>query len=85
MVELINDPSIDSIYIPLHYEYALASLRAGKHVLLEKPSVSNASEARFLFDFHKSLSSKAPVLLEAFHPLFHPAFQLFSPISIERI
>src|SRR4051794_27462842 len=85
MAELIDDPSINAIYIPLpnglHYEWALKSLRAGKHVLLEKPSVSNAAEARSLFS-HPLLSPSSsqpnpPVLLEAFHPIFHPAVQLF--------
>lgn len=82
MVELINSPSIDAIYIPLpnshHYEWALRSLRAGKHVLLEKPSVSNASEASLLFRSPLLNSNpKPPVLLEAFHARFHPACQAF--------
>ncbi|KIN03304.1 hypothetical protein OIDMADRAFT_195891, partial [Oidiodendron maius Zn] len=53
---LIDDPSIDVIYNPLpnglHFEWAMRALRAGKHVLLEKPSVSNAAEANTLFSFH---------------------------------
>jgi predicted dehydrogenase len=62
----------------LHYEWAIRSLRAGKHVLLEKPSVSNAIEAEKLFNFHQSLSPDSrPVLLEAFHYLFHPSWALF--------
>ncbi|KAJ5737879.1 dimeric dihydrodiol dehydrogenase [Penicillium malachiteum] len=79
--DLLQDPSIDAIYIALpnslHYEWALRSIRAGKHVLLEKPSCSNAEEARALFN-HPLLKAKgAPVLLEAFHYRFHPAWQTF--------
>ncbi|KAJ5626437.1 dimeric dihydrodiol dehydrogenase [Penicillium herquei] len=79
--DLLEDPSIDAIYIALpnnlHYEWALRSIRAGKHVLLEKPSCSNAEEARRLFN-HPLLKAKgAPVLLEAFHYRFHPAWQAF--------
>jgi hypothetical protein len=80
MLELLDDPAIDAVYIPLpnglHYEWALKALKAGKHVLLEKPSVSNADEARALFR-HELLAPDAPVMLEAFHVRFHPAFQTF--------
>lgn len=80
-VALIDDPSIDAVYIPLpnglHLQWALAALEKGKHVLLEKPSVSNAEEAELLF--HSPLLSKpgAPILLEAVHYCFHPTWQYF--------
>ncbi|CZR52210.1 related to Oxidoreductase [Phialocephala subalpina] len=78
--ELTDDPDIDAIYISLpnglHYEWALKSLRAGKHVLLEKPSTSNATEAASLFGNELFQQPKAPVLLEAFHVRFHPAWQM---------
>jgi predicted dehydrogenase len=42
--ELIKDPEIDVIYIPLphhlHKEWAIRAMNAGKHVLAEKYSVS---------------------------------------------
>jgi predicted dehydrogenase len=44
---------------------------------LEKPSTSNAVEARSLFNLHSTLPSPAPVLLEALHYKFHPAWQKF--------
>ena len=79
--DLIDDPAIDAIYIGLpnglHYEWALKSLKAGKHILLEKPSVSNSAEATSLFRHELLNQPNAPVLLEAFHPLFHPFFQLY--------
>jgi predicted dehydrogenase len=55
----------------------LKSLLAGKHVLLEKPSVSNAVEAKSLFRHPLLSKPNAPILLEAFHYRFHPAWQLF--------
>ncbi|KAJ5676135.1 dimeric dihydrodiol dehydrogenase [Penicillium macrosclerotiorum] len=79
--DLLQDPSIDAVYIALpnslHYEWALRSIRAGKHVLLEKPSCSNADEARSLFNHPLVTAAGAPVLLEAFHYRFHPAWQTF--------
>ncbi|PYH91920.1 NAD(P)-binding protein [Aspergillus ellipticus CBS 707.79] len=78
---LLEDPSIDAVYIALpnayHYEWTLRCLKAGKHVLLEKPSCSNAEEARKLFTHPLVTGSNAPVLLEAFHNQFHPAWQTF--------
>ncbi|KAK7738313.1 hypothetical protein SLS53_006121 [Cytospora paraplurivora] len=61
----------------LHYEWAVRSIRAGKHVLLEKPATSNAIEASKLFNMPELQQPGAPVLLEAFHGRFHPAIQLF--------
>lgn len=78
---MLEDPTIDAVYIPLpnglHYEWAIKSLHAGKHVLLEKPSVSNAREEESLFRHEILKKPKAPILLEAFHTKFHPAWQLF--------
>lgn len=78
---MLDDPSIDAIYVALpnglHYEWALRSIRAGKHVLLEKPSCSNAIEAKNLFNHPLVTAKNAPVLLEAFHYQFHPAWQTY--------
>ncbi|KAL5513239.1 hypothetical protein ACEPAH_3637 [Sanghuangporus vaninii] len=72
--DMIDDPEINVVYNPLpnglHYEWTLKALKAGKHVLLEKPSTDTEEETKFLFDYAKQ---KGLVLLEAFHPRFHPA------------
>jgi predicted dehydrogenase len=50
--DLLEDPQIDAIAIATpvrtHYELALAALKAGKHVLVEKPLASSADEVRHL-------------------------------------
>ncbi|KAL9032035.1 MAG: hypothetical protein Q9180_006740, partial [Flavoplaca navasiana] len=79
---LLDDPTIDAIYNPLpnglHYEWTVKALQAGKQVLLEKPSVSNTSEACSLFhNSHLLDKGGSLVLLDAVHIRFHPAWQKF--------
>ena len=79
--DILDDPKIDAVFIPLpnslHFEWAVRTIRAGKHVLLEKPSASNATEAGILFNLPELSVPNGPVLLEAFHNRFHPAIHLF--------
>ncbi|KAL8993813.1 MAG: hypothetical protein Q9169_006069 [Polycauliona sp. 2 TL-2023] len=90
---LLDDPTIDAIYNPLpnalHYEWTIKALRANKHVLLEKPSVSNADEARLLFRNPLLVGNGGSlVVLDAVHIRFHPAWQKFltllDPRNIEE-
>ncbi|KAJ3462077.1 hypothetical protein MRS44_010630 [Fusarium solani] len=91
--EMLDDKNIDAIYIPLptsfHYEWAVRCIKAGKHVLIEKPCVSNAHEAEKLFNLPDLSQPNAPVILEAFHTLFYPSWQYFlsfvNPDDIEHI
>ena len=71
---LLDDPAIDAVYIPLpnhlHVDWAIKALRAGKHVLVEKPIALNSIEAQKLLDESK----KHPKLkiMEAFMYKYHP-------------
>lgn len=71
--ELLTDPDIDAIYNPLpnslHCEWTIRALRAGKHVLCEKPLASNAAEAERMAS---AASETGKVLMEAFHWRYHP-------------
>ncbi len=72
--ELLNDPDVDAIYIPLpneqHVPWSIKTLEAGKHVLCEKPIALTADEAQTLVD----AAARYPQLkiMEAFMYRFHP-------------
>ena len=72
--DLLADPDIDAIYIPLpnhlHVPWTIKALEAGKHVLCEKPVGMNAEEAKLLFDTAKSFPQLK--VMEAFMYRFHP-------------
>jgi len=48
--QVIDDPNIDAVYIPLppnlHLEWIEKAARVGKHILVEKPIATGISEAR---------------------------------------
>lgn len=75
--ELLNDPDIDVIYIPLpnnlHVSWSIKALEAGKHVLCEKPIGMDAGEARKL----EAISKNFPGLKisEAFMYRQHPRWK----------
>jgi predicted dehydrogenase len=70
---LVDDPGLDAIYNPLpnglHCEWTVRALRAGKHVLCEKPIAANADEAERMA---RAAEETGRVLVEAFHWRYHP-------------
>lgn len=74
--DLVTDPGIDAVYIPLpnalHAQWAIRALEAGKHVLCEKPLASNEREARRMAD---AARASGLVAMEAFHYRYHPLAQ----------
>ena len=74
--ELIDDPEIDVVYNALHNgghaPWNMRALAAGKNVLSEKPSASNAAEAQEVIN---AVEKSKKVFMEGFHYFYHPVFQ----------
>lgn len=76
--ELVDDPEIDAIYNPLpnhlHVPWSEKAIRAGKHVLCEKPLSGKLGETLHLVEIaqmHPSIK-----VMEAFMYRFHPQWTL---------
>jgi predicted dehydrogenase len=72
---VIDDPEVEAIYNPLpnsfHAPWNAAAIRAGKHVLTEKPFAANAEEAR---QVHELAQRGDRIVFEGFHYAYHPIF-----------
>ena len=65
--QLLHDSTIDAVLVStptaMHFEHASAALRAGKHVMVEKPMAIDARQARGLIE----LAEERRLLLSVFH------------------
>ncbi|UQN28775.1 Gfo/Idh/MocA family protein [Brachybacterium kimchii] len=70
---LLADPDIDLVYVALppalHAGWSIEALRAGKHVLCEKPFAMDAEQARGAVAIARE---RGLHLIEAFHDHYHP-------------
>jgi len=73
--DLLADPEVDAVYIPLpnhmHMEWTEAAARAGKHVLCEKPLAMTSADAQAMID---ACRDAGVVLVEAFMYRLHPSW-----------
>lgn len=86
--ELFLDEEIDAIIIATrhhnHASLALQALKAGKHVLLEKPLCMNQQELEEILDYY-SKTPDAPVLLTGFNRRFSKYAQGIHQLVQKRV
>ncbi len=74
--QLLADPEIDAVYIALlnhlHHEWTIKAIRAGKHVLLEKPFALNAQEAEGI---HEEAQKHNIQVMEAHVWHYYPGYE----------
>lgn len=70
---LVADPIVDAVYVagihPVHREHAITAMRAGKHVLVEKPLAMNATEVAEMITVSRETNR---FLMEAMWTRFNP-------------
>ena len=73
---VIADPAVDAVYIALpnhlHAHWSVAALRAGKHVLCEKPYALTTEEAAAIRD---AMTASGRCFMEGFMVRHHPQWQ----------
>lgn len=70
---LVEDDKVDAVYVagihPVHRDHAIAAMRAGKHVLVEKPLAMGAAEAAEMVAVSRDTGR---FLMEAMWTRFNP-------------
>lgn len=73
---LLDDPQVDAVYVAtphtLHYQNTVDAIRAGKHVLCEKPFTVTPDECRRLFEI---AAESSVFVMEAMWTWFLPAIR----------
>lgn len=88
--QILDDPQVDAVLIctrhNLHAKMALEALRAGKHVLVEKPLALMQEEADAVRKFYEERPDGAdrPVLLTGFNRRFSPYARKIAELTEKR-
>lgn len=86
--EVLKDPDVDAVVIATRHDthaiLALDALRAGKHVLLEKPTALAESELFAIETFYQETQGPKPLLLTGFNRRFSPCAQQIASLVQRR-
>jgi predicted dehydrogenase/threonine dehydrogenase-like Zn-dependent dehydrogenase len=75
--DILNNEEVNTVFIATrhdsHANYVLKSLKAGKHVFVEKPLCINETELKKITDLYQSFNKKhSPLLMVGFNRRFSP-------------
>jgi predicted dehydrogenase/threonine dehydrogenase-like Zn-dependent dehydrogenase len=86
--KVLDDPEVGAVLIAtrhnLHAGQALEALRAGKHVLVEKPLALTETELDALRDFYEGPQDGKPLLLTGYNRRFSPHIQHLARLTRGR-
>jgi xylose dehydrogenase (NAD/NADP) len=81
---LLADDDVEAVYVPLpnslHVPWSITALRAGKHVLCEKPLTRHAADAEAAFD---AADRAGRLLMEAFMWRYHPQTEALVRLALQ--
>src|SRR5258706_10100855 len=88
--QVLSDTRVHAVYVSLpntlHHSWTIQALRAGKHVLCEKPLAVDAAQSQEMFDVAQK---QGRVLVEAFmyraHPLTHAVMECYKRGEIGQL
>jgi len=84
--ELLADPDIEAVYLPLpnalHHHWTMRALRAGKHVLCEKPYSSRPHEVDEAFG---EAAARGLIVSEGFMYRYNPQTQQLAQLVSEGV
>lgn len=77
--DVLTDPEVDAVLLAtrhhLHTDMTLQALKAGKHVLVEKPLALTVDELQKITQFYEEHDMNVPILLTGFNRRFSPIMQ----------
>lgn len=86
--QVLSDKDVDAVIIATrhdtHASFAMQALRAGKHVLVEKPLALEETEVAEIEAFYESGGAPQPVLLTGFNRRFSPHAERIASLVKQR-
>ena len=84
-MSIIGAPEIDAIYISLppalHYHWCMEALKAGKHILVEKPLATSIEECEYII---KLAGKKRLVVAENYGFIYHNQMRVINELISSR-
>lgn len=85
-IEILESKEINAVYIPLinslHAEWVIKSIKAGKHVLIEKPLCLNKKECAKI---KETLERNKVILFEAVMIQHHPVWDYLNELIAKKV